>query len=131
MFLNTLDDVGSKFAEFAAGSDGAFYLIPTSTMQVWRPTIMSMALENRLVTGCLQDRQWAVAGCLVTCTEDGEAIFRSAAGMVAKVPRGAKPADIPVEQPTSFELIIDTKTAKALDLTVPLALLAAADEVIE
>ncbi len=131
MFLNTLDDVGFKFAESAAGSDGALYLIPTSTMQVWRPTIMSMALENRRVTGCLQARQWAVAGCLVTYTEDGEAIFRSAAGMVAKVPRGAKPADIPVEQPTSFELIIDTKTAKALDLTVPLALLAAADEVIE
>ena len=92
---------------------------------------MEMALRHRLPTSCAQNRLWPESGCLVTYAEDWDAKNRRVAAQVAKVLRGTAPAVISVEQPTGYKLVINTKTAKALSLSVPPSLLALADEVIE
>ena len=79
----------------------------------------------------LQGRYFAEAGGLISYYHTGEETWRRASVYVDKILRGAKPADLPVEQVTKLELIINTKTAKALGLTLPPSLLARADQIIE
>ena len=89
-----------------------------------------MALDARLPTGSGL-REYVEAGALISYGANLPDVFRRAADFVDKILRGAKPADIPVEQPTKFELVVNLITAKGLGLTVPLSLLARADAVIE
>ena len=95
-----------------------------------RGRIADLALKDRLPTAFVP-REYAEAGVLMTYGANLAELFRQAATYVDKILKGAKPADLPVEQATTFELVINLKTAKALGLTIPQSLLNRADEVIE
>jgi len=95
-----------------------------------RARITELAASSRLPTICGW-RKWIVAGCLISYGPYPEDMHRRAADYVDKILKGAKPADLPVEQPTKFELVVNLKTAKALGLTIPQSLLQRADQVIE
>ena len=95
-----------------------------------REEIADAALEHKL-PAMTNASQFAQAGLLMSYGPNVEDLYRQAATYVDKILRGASPADLPVEQPTKFELTLNLKTAKALGLTFPQALLATADEVIE
>jgi len=94
------------------------------------PVIADLALRHRLPGMCDQ-RQYVTAGCLMTYAPNREAIWRRTAWYVDRILKGTKPADLPVEEPTVFDLVINLKTAKALGLTIPPAVLARADEKIQ
>jgi putative ABC transport system substrate-binding protein len=110
-----------NFQAISVTHDGLFY--------VQRKRLADLALERRLPTIGFAKEQWE-AGVLATYGPNVAALYRRAGAFIDKVFKGANPADLPVEQPTTFELLINLKTAKALGLTVPSTLLARADEVI-
>jgi len=92
--------------------------------------IIDFATKRRL-PGVFSNRAFVEAGGLLSYATSLAATWRRAAVFVDKILKGAKPGDLPIEQPTKFELVINLKTAKALGLTIPPSLLARADEVIE
>src|SRR5437763_13951264 len=92
--------------------------------------ILDFAVTHRLPTVC-GPVQFAEAGCLLSYSAPELALYRHAATYVDKILKGTKPADLPVEQPTKFELVINLKTAQALGLTIPPPLLFQADEVLQ
>jgi len=119
------------YEEALAGTDGARgeALMMTSSA-LGGPGIVEAALRHRLPSiGNL--RRHAEAGLLMSYGPDISDMFRIAADYVDKILKGAKPADLPVQQPTRFELVVNLKTAEALGLTIPPVILARADEVIE
>src|SRR5262249_10994629 len=95
-----------------------------------RAQLADAALRNRLPT-VNGFREFVDAGGLLSYTASQSEMARQAAGFVDRIVKGAKPADLPVEQPTKYELVINLKTAKALGLTIPPSLLLRADQVIE
>src|SRR5207245_1727754 len=95
-----------------------------------RGQIASFAQKNRLPSMYAQ-REYVDAGGLMSYGPSGSDTFRRAAIYVDKILKGAKPADLPVEQPTKFELVINLKTAKTLGLTIPQSVIRRADEVIQ
>jgi len=95
-----------------------------------RRRIADLAVMHRLPM-IVAAKEYAEAGGLISYGTDYPDLFRHAATYVDKILKGAKPADLPIEQPTKFELVINLKTAKALGLTIPPSLLQQADQVIE
>ena len=95
-----------------------------------RQQIADLAVQHRL-PGIQLFREYAEAGLLLSFGPSRKATLQRAAIYVDKILKGAKPADLPVEQPTKWEFVINLKTAKALGLTIPQSILARADEVIQ
>jgi putative ABC transport system substrate-binding protein len=102
----------------------------TALLSAAADQICRLALQRRLPTAGV-GRTFADAGCLMSYGENQGAMFRRAAWFVDKILKGAKPADLPVEQPTKFDLVINLKTAKALGLAIPPSFLQRADQVSE
>jgi putative tryptophan/tyrosine transport system substrate-binding protein len=125
-----LDTLEQAFATMVRERAQAFVLQGDSVLFNYRGQIAEMALRNRLPAATLQ-REYAEAGFLLTYGADIRDLYRRSAVFVDKIFKGTKPADLPVEQPTKFELVINLKTAKALGIIVPPTLLTRADEVIE
>src|SRR5262249_29736015 len=115
---------------FDANRADALYVVGDALVISHRVQINTLALIARLPTTYVV-REHVVAGGLMSYGPNFPDLFRRAADYVDKILRGAKPGDIPVEQPTKFDLVINLTTAKALGLEVPPMLLARADEVIE
>jgi putative tryptophan/tyrosine transport system substrate-binding protein len=127
--IRRAEDIGPAF-EALNGRAGALYVAPDPLMFTNRIGIITLALGARLPSISFV-REYVEAGGLMSYGPNYSDLFRSAADYVDKVLRGTKPGDLPVQQPTKFELVINLKTAKALGLAVPQSLLAGADEVIE
>ena len=122
--------IEAAFATVVRGRAGALIIVITARLFSYRKRIAELAVKHRLPT-VVGLREYVEAGGLASYGTDFPDIFRRAAVYVDKILKGAKPADLPVEQPTKFELVINLKTAKALGLSIPPSLLGRADEVIQ
>jgi putative ABC transport system substrate-binding protein len=127
--LRRAEDIAPAFAALKGGAD-ALYVCGDPLVSTNRVRINTLAVGARLPM-IYNFRDHAVGGGLISYGANQADLFRRAAGFVDQILRGAKPADIPVEQPTKFDLVVNLVTAQALGLEVPPTLLARADEVIE
>jgi len=123
------DDIAPAFETLRDRAD-AIYIVIDALVVINRVSINTLALNARLPT-MHAFRESVEAGGLISYGPNFAELWRRSAEYIDKILRGAKPGDIPVEQPTKFDLVINLKTAKALGLSVPPALLARADDVIE
>jgi putative tryptophan/tyrosine transport system substrate-binding protein len=127
--MRQAEDITSAFTAFRSGAQ-ALYVCTDPLILAQRARINTLALAARLPT-IYGPREHVEAGGLMSYGANFPDLFRRSADLVDKILRGAKPGDLPVEQPIKFDLIINLTTAKTLGLTVPPMLLARADEVIE
>ena len=123
-------EIENAFAAFATGRVPAVMVAQDAVFFGQMHRIAELALSNRLATMFAQ-RDYVVAGGLMSCGENLADFLHRAASYVDKIFKGARPAELPIEQPTQFHLVINRKTADALSLTIPAQLYIFADEVIE
>ena len=117
-------------AAFARSPNGGLILTGSNLSILHRDLIIALAARHKL-PAIYYERFYVAAGGLISYGSDRIELYRQAAGYVDRILKGEKPADLPVQAPTKFELVINLKTAKALGLTMPPALLSSASEVIE
>jgi len=123
-------DFDRAFSAIATGRPDALIVFSETLTLTHRQRIVDFAARSRLPM-ISETRQFAAAGGLLTYGASLPDLFRRAAYYVDKILKGAKPADLPVEQPAKFELVINLKTAKTLGLTIPQSILVRADEIIQ
>ena len=124
------EEFDSAFAALRAAQVDALHVLQDHLLFSHRARIVDFAAQSRL-PAIYMYREWVDVGGLMAYGASVHEVYRRVAEYVDKILKGAKPADLPVEQPTKFELVINLKTAKALGLTVPPALLLRADQAIE
>jgi ABC-type uncharacterized transport system substrate-binding protein len=128
--LRDAAEIERVVAAFARNPNGGLIVTASGSANVHRDLIVTLAAKHKLPV-VYYARFFVAAGGLVSYGPDRVDMYRQAAGYVDRILRGEKPADLPVQAPTRYELVINLKTAKALGLEVPPTLLARADEVIE
>ena len=131
--INLRDDAGEierAVTTFTRVANGGLIVAASASATVHRDLIITLAARHKM-PAVYFNRAFVTDGGLISYGPDIVDLFRRAAGYVDRILKGEKPADLPVQAPTRYELVINLKTAKALGLTVPQSLLARADEVIE
>jgi putative ABC transport system substrate-binding protein len=122
-------DLDGAFGAAAKGGSRAVITITNNALFLNSKRIIDLAIKNRLPS-MYEGSAWVEAGGLMSYSADDIAVFRRAATYVDKLLKGAKPADLPVEQPTKFQFVINLKTAKQIGLNIPQSVLFRADKVI-
>ncbi|MGB8094298.1 MAG: ABC transporter substrate-binding protein, partial [Pseudolabrys sp.] len=128
--LREAGEIERAITEFARMANGGLIVPGSSLANDHRELIIGLAVRHKL-PAIYSDRIFVIAGGLVSYGPDRIDQYRRAAEYIDRILKGEKPADLPVQAPTKYELVINLKTAKALGLTVPPSVLARADEVIE
>ena len=128
--LRDAGEIERGVTAFARSGNGGLIVTASVLANVHRDLIVTLAARHRL-PAVYYERLFVTAGGLISYGADLDDQYRRAAGYVDRILKGEKPADLPVQAPTKYELVINLKTAKAFGLTVPPSVLARADEVIE
>jgi putative ABC transport system substrate-binding protein len=130
LLVHSADEIQSSIAELAKSPDSGLIVLPDTFTTDHHELIASLALRYHLPT-VYQFSQGARVGGLLSYGPDQLDVIRRSASYIDRILKGEKPAELPVQVPTKYELVINLKTAKSLGLTIPPALITAADEVIE
>jgi ABC-type uncharacterized transport system substrate-binding protein len=128
--IRAAEQLGEAFSAIRRGTANGLLVFVDSQTFLLRQQIADFAVTHRLPM-VVYLREFAEVGGLMSYGVDISDLFRRAGAYVAKILKGAKPAELPIEQPTKFDLVINLKTAKALGLTIPPSVLARADELIQ
>jgi putative tryptophan/tyrosine transport system substrate-binding protein len=128
--MRDVPEIERAVAAFAHSGNGGLIVTASGLAQRHRDLIVTLAARHKLPTVYFE-RSFAAAGGLISYGADFIDLYRRAAGYVDRILKGEKPADLPVQVATKYELLINLKTAKALGLTLPLIMQMSADEVIE
>jgi ABC-type uncharacterized transport system substrate-binding protein len=128
--FNDAEELPAVFAEMRKERDAAVLIWDDPAISELAPQLLDLALKNRLPTIADAGR-WATLGALIGYGPKPQDLYRQAATHVDRILKGAKPGDLPIGQPTTFELICNLKTARTLGVTIPKSILVLADQVIE